>query len=211
MLKAVTAEMFREQYEDVFSGDARWQSLEVPTGDRFAWEADSTYIRNPPFFEGITLQPAPLNDITGARVLAVLGDSITTDHISPAGSIKKDSPAGKYLIAHGVQPADFNSYGARRGNHEVMMRGTFANIRLRNQLAPGTEGGWTTHQPVGRRDDHLRRRDAVQGARACRWSSWRAKNTGRDRRATGPRRARCCSASASSLPRASNASTAATS
>ena len=145
----MTAEMFREQYADVFTGDQRWQTLDVPTGDRFAWEADSTYIRNPPFFEGITLRPAPLKDISGARVLAVLGDSITTDHISPAGSIKKDSPAGQYLIAHGVQPADFNSYGARRGNHEVMMRGTFANIRLRNQLAPGTEGGWTTHQPVG--------------------------------------------------------------
>ena len=149
MLQAVDAEMFREQYADVFSGDERWQSLDVPTGDRFAWEPDSTYVRNPPFFDGITLQPAPLADITGARVLAVLGDSITTDHISPAGSIKKDSPAGKYLIAHGVQPRDFNSYGARRGNHEVMMRGTFANIRLRNQLAPGTEGGWTTYQPDG--------------------------------------------------------------
>ena len=109
----------------------------------------STYIRNPPFFEGITLEPTPPTDITGARALALLGDSITTDHISPAGSIKKDSPAGKYLMARGVQPADFNSYGARRGNHEVMMRGTFANIRLRNQLAPGTEGGWTTFQPGG--------------------------------------------------------------
>jgi aconitate hydratase len=149
MLRAVTAEMFRAQYADVFSGDARWQSLQVPTGDRFAWDVDSTYIRNPPFFDGITLQPAPLSDIAGARVLALLGDSITTDHISPAGAIKKDSPAGKYLMEHGVQPADFNSYGARRGNHEVMMRGTFANVRLRNQLAPGTEGGWTTHQPSG--------------------------------------------------------------
>ena len=149
MLKAVTADLFREQYKDVFSGDSRWQSLEVPAGDRFAWEPDSTYIRNPPFFEGLTLQPTPLNDITGARALALLGDSITTDHISPAGSIKKDSPAGKYLIANGVEPDDFNSYGARRGNHEVMMRGTFANIRLRNQLAPGTEGGYTIHQPDG--------------------------------------------------------------
>ena len=120
----------------------------MPTGDRFAWEPDSTYVRNPPFFDDMTLEPAPLTDIAGARALAVLGDSITTDHISPAGSIKKDSPAGKYLIEHGVQPADFNSYGARRGNHEVMMRGTFANIRLRNQLAPGTEGGWTTYQPA---------------------------------------------------------------
>jgi aconitate hydratase len=149
MLRAVNAEMFREQYADVFGGDARWRSLSVPTGDRFVWEDDSTYIRNPPFFEGLSLEPTPPTNITGARALALLGDSITTDHISPAGSIKKDSPAGKYLVAHGVQPSDFNSYGARRGNHEVMMRGTFANIRLRNQLAPGTEGGWTTYQPGG--------------------------------------------------------------
>jgi aconitate hydratase len=149
MLTAVRADMFREQYADVFSGDERWQSLKTPTGDRFAWEPDSTYIRNPPFFEGLTLQPSPLEDIVGGRVLALLGDSITTDHISPAGAIKKDSPAGKYLVEHGVKPQDFNSYGARRGNHEVMMRGTFANVRLRNQLAPGTEGGWTTYQPDG--------------------------------------------------------------
>jgi aconitate hydratase len=133
----------------VFSGDDRWKDLQVPTGDRFAWRSDSTYIRNPPFFEHLTMETTPVTDITGARALAILGDSITTDHISPAGSIKKDSPAGKYLIEHGVQPHDFNSYGARRGNHEVMMRGTFANIRLRNQLAPGTEGGWTTYQPAG--------------------------------------------------------------
>jgi aconitate hydratase A / 2-methylisocitrate dehydratase len=149
MLTSVTSAMFREQYADVFSGDDRWKNLKVPGGDRFAWEADSTYIRNPPFFETITMDTAPVRDITGARLLALLGDSITTDHISPAGSIKKDSPAGKYLMEHGVQPGDFNSYGARRGNHEVMMRGTFANVRLRNQLAPGTEGGWTTHQPGG--------------------------------------------------------------
>ena len=149
MLSSVTADMFREQYADVFSGDERWQSLRVPTGDRFAWEPDSTYIRNPPFFEGLSMETAPVRDITNARVLALLGDSITTDHISPAGSIKKDSPAGKYLIAHGVEARDFNSYGARRGNHEVMMRGTFANVRLRNQLAPGTEGGWTAYQPGG--------------------------------------------------------------
>ena len=149
MLRAVHPGMFREQYADVFTGDERWRSLDVPTGDRFAWEPDSTYIRNPPFFDGVTLQPAPLEDIAGARALALLGDSITTDHISPAGSIRKDSPAGQYLIAQGVQPSDFNSYGARRGNHEVMMRGTFANVRLRNLLAPGTEGGWTTYQPDG--------------------------------------------------------------
>ena len=149
MLRAVNAEMFREQYADVFGGDARWRSLDVPTGDRFSWDPESTYIRHPPFLEGLTLEPAPLADITGARALALLGDSITTDHISPAGSIKKDSPAGKYLIERGVQPGDFNSYGARRGNHEVMMRGTFANTRLRNQIAPGTEGGWTQYQPGG--------------------------------------------------------------
>jgi aconitate hydratase A / 2-methylisocitrate dehydratase len=149
MLACVTSDMFRAQYADVFKGDERWQKLQVPTGDRFAWADDSTYIRNPPFFEKLTMETAPVRDITGARVLALLGDSITTDHISPAGSIKKDSPAGRYLIAHGVDPKDFNSYGARRGNHEVMMRGTFANIRLRNQLAPGTEGGWTTYQPGG--------------------------------------------------------------
>jgi len=149
MLRAVTSDMFREQYADVFHGDDRWRSLPVPTGDRFVWDADSTYIRNPPFFEQITMTAPPLADVSGGRVLALLGDSVTTDHISPAGSIKKDSPAGKYLIAHGVEPHDFNSYGARRGNHEVMMRGTFANIRLRNQLAPGTEGGWTSYQPDG--------------------------------------------------------------
>jgi aconitate hydratase len=149
MLKAVTSDMFREQYADVFKGDERWQKLAVPTGDRFEWEADSTYIRNPPFFENITMETSAVKDITGARVLALLGDSITTDHISPAGSIKKDSPAGRYLIEHGVEPRDFNSYGARRGNHEVMMRGTFANVRLRNQIAPGTEGGWTTYLPGG--------------------------------------------------------------
>src|SRR3954467_3345054 len=149
MLTSVTSEMFRSQYADVFHGDDRWRNLQVPGGDRFAWEADSTYIRNPPFFEHITMETTPVRDITGARALALLGDSITTDHISPAGSIKKDSPAGKYLIAHGVNPKDFNSYGARRGNHEVMMRGTFANVRLRNLLAPGTEGGFTAHQPNG--------------------------------------------------------------
>jgi aconitate hydratase len=149
MLRAVSADHFRKQYGHVFEGDERWQTLDVPTGDRFVWDSDSTYVRHPPFLDGMTMQPPALTDITGARVLALLGDSITTDHISPAGSIKKDSPAGKYLIEHGVAPADFNSYGARRGNHEVMMRGTFANTRLRNQLAPGTEGGWTTYQPDG--------------------------------------------------------------
>ena len=147
MLQSVRQEMFREQYSTVFNGDKRWQGLEIPQGERFNWDESSTYIRNPPFFEGLTLQPTPPTDLRGARVLAMLGDSVTTDHISPAGSIPADSPAGKYLIANGVSVRDFNSYGARRGNHEVMMRGTFANIRLRNQIAPGTEGGWTTLLP----------------------------------------------------------------
>src|SRR5690606_35858344 len=145
MLTALSADMFREQYASVFEGDALWQGLPVPTGDRFAWEGDSTYIRKPPFRENLTREPAPPQEIEGARVLALLGDSITTDHISPAGAIRADTPAGQYLIEQGVQPRDFNSYGSRRGNHEVMMRGTFANVRLRNQLAPGTEGGWTTY------------------------------------------------------------------
>jgi aconitate hydratase len=145
LLGALSADMYRQRYSSVFAGDAHWQGLPVPTGDRFAWERDSTYIRRPPFVEHLSKEPAQPKDVTGARVLALLGDSITTDHISPAGSIKADSPAGKYLQAHGVAAKDFNSYGARRGNHEVMMRGTFANVRLKNQLAPGTEGGWTTY------------------------------------------------------------------
>ncbi len=149
MAKAVTTEMFNASYKDVFAGDSRWQGLKVPEGSTFVWEGDSTYIRKPTFLEGMTMTPPAAVDITGARALAVLGDSVTTDHISPAGSIKTDSPAGKYLIEKGVKPVDFNSYGARRGNHEVMMRGTFANVRLRNQLAPGTEGGWTLYQPGG--------------------------------------------------------------
>ena len=149
MLVGVKSEMFQRQYANVFEGDERWRSLPVPTGDLFEWDERSTYVRKPPFVEHITREPAPLSDIRNARVLALLGDSITTDHISPAGSIPADTPAGKYLIAQGVKPGDFNSYGARRGNHEVMMRGTFANTRLRNQLAPGTEGGWTAHQPLG--------------------------------------------------------------
>ena len=146
---AVRREMFEEQYAGVFEGDERWRGLPAPEAQRFQWDPESTYIRNPPFFDGIELTPMPLRDLHGARVLAVLGDSVTTDHISPAGSIPADSPAGGYLMAKGVEPRDFNSYGARRGNHEVMMRGTFANIRLRNQLAPGTEGGWTILQPEG--------------------------------------------------------------
>jgi aconitate hydratase len=149
MLQAVSAEMFRAQYARVFEGDELWRALPVPSGDRFTWDDSSTYIRRPPFLEGLTAEPTPPAEIVGARVLALLGDSITTDHISPAGAIKADSPAGAYLMAQGVQPRDFNSYGSRRGNHEVMMRGTFANVRLRNHLAPGTEGGWTSYLPEG--------------------------------------------------------------
>ncbi|WP_249714922.1 aconitate hydratase [Rhizomonospora bruguierae] len=140
---AVASEMFSRDYADVFAGDEQWQGLPTPTGDTFAWQDDSTYVRKPPYFEGMTADPRPVEDIAGARVLAKLGDSVTTDHISPAGSIKADSPAGRYLSGHGVERRDFNSYGSRRGNHEVMIRGTFANIRLRNQIAPGTEGGFT--------------------------------------------------------------------
>jgi aconitate hydratase len=142
---AVQSDMFRKSYAEVFEGDERWASLELPTGELFAWDEESTYVRRPPFFDGLDREPAQIGDIEGARTLAMLGDSVTTDHISPAGSIKRESPAGRYLIEHGVAPKDFNSYGSRRGNHEVMMRGTFANIRLRNQLAPGTEGGVTAY------------------------------------------------------------------
>ena len=145
------AEMFTTSYADVFTGDDRWRFLDVPDTDTFSWAPDSTYVRQPPYFDGMTRDPVPLTDITGARVLAKLGDSVTTDHISPAGSIRYDSPAGKYLSEHGIERKDFNSYGSRRGNHEVMIRGTFANVRLRNQLAPGTEGGFTRDltQPDG--------------------------------------------------------------
>jgi len=149
MRDSVSSDMFRKEYADVFTGDEHWRALPIPEGDLYAWDSKSTYIKHPPYFEGMQLKPSALTDLHHMRALAVLGDSVTTDHISPAGSIPSDSPAGKYLIARGVQPKDFNSYGARRGNHEVMMRGTFANIRLRNLLAPGTEGGWTIHQPSG--------------------------------------------------------------
>ena len=139
--------MYRHQYSTVTDGDNNWQSLKFPDGETYGWEPDSTYIRKAPYFDGMTAKPAPVEDIHGARVLAVLGDSVTTDHISPAGSIKLNGPAGKYLTEHGVKPSDFNSYGSRRGNHEVMVRGTFANVRLRNKLAPGTEGGVTRLLP----------------------------------------------------------------
>jgi aconitate hydratase len=147
--EAVRADMFRKSYGEVFAGDEHWNGLEVPVGERFAWDEGSSYVRLPPYFEDMPAAPAPVQDVDGARVLALLGDSVTTDHISPAGSIKRDGPAGAYLQSLGVAPRDFNSYGSRRGNHEVMVRGTFANIRLRNQLAPGTEGGVTRHLPDG--------------------------------------------------------------
>jgi aconitate hydratase len=145
----IDSDMFKSSYEGVFSGDANWNAISSPEGEIYTWDEASTYVKNPPYFDGMTADPAPVAEIHGARVLALLGDSITTDHISPAGGIAPDSPAAKYLESHGVKRSDFNSYGSRRGNHEVMMRGTFANIRLRNQLAPGTEGGWTKHQPDG--------------------------------------------------------------
>src|SRR5271166_4774195 len=148
--KYITGDLFQKSYSDVFKGDERWRSLDVPQGETFAWDESSTYVKNPPYFENMPKTPAPVGDISGARVLCYLGNSVTTDHISPAGSIKPNSPAGQYLIAHGVQPVDFNSYGSRRGNHEIMMRGTFANVRLRNKLTPEREGAYTRHLPDGK-------------------------------------------------------------
>ena len=146
---SVSGELFRGRYADVFTGDETWRALDTPAGDLYAWDRDSTYVRRPPYFEGMALEPPGVEDISGARCLVQLGDSVTTDHISPAGSIKPDSPAGTYLVEHGVERREFNSYGSRRGNHEVMMRGTFANVRLRNLLVPGSEGTWTVHVPSG--------------------------------------------------------------
>ena len=148
--RTINSSMFKSSYGSVFEGDANWKGIDSPTGEIYTWDAASTYVKNPPYFEGMGKEPDPVTNIEGARVLALLGDSVTTDHISPAGGIAADGPAAQYLEAQGVKPSDFNSYGSRRGNHEVMMRGTFANIRLRNQLAPGTEGGWTCHQPSGK-------------------------------------------------------------
>ncbi|MGA2214856.1 MAG: aconitate hydratase AcnA, partial [Bryobacteraceae bacterium] len=147
--RSVRAEMFQKEYSEVFQGDDRWKSVKVPAGELYDWSEKSTYIRKPPYFDDMVDPATSVQDLSGLRVLAMLGDSVTTDHISPAGNIPADSPAGKFLIEHGVKPGDFNSYGARRGNHEVMVRGTLANIRLRNLLAPGTEGGWTVHVPTG--------------------------------------------------------------
>ena len=146
---SVREELFHEEYRDVFTGDERWRALPVPEGESFAWGDESTYVRQPPYFEGMPREPQPVPDIEGARCLVILGDSVTTDHISPAGSIKPESPAGKYLLEHGVERREFNSYGSRRGNHEVLVRGTFANVRLRNLLVPGSEGSWTAHLPDG--------------------------------------------------------------
>ncbi|HJN45168.1 MAG: aconitate hydratase AcnA [Acidobacteria bacterium] len=165
MAAAVRTEQFTSKYAGVFEGDERWRGLAAPTGQRFAWDGDSTYVRHPPFFESLSPEPAPPTDVIGARVLALLGDSVTTDHISPAGAIPGDGPAGTYLISRGVDPQNFNSFGSRRGNHEVMMRGTFANIRLRNQLAPGTEGGWTRYQPD---DEEMSIYDAAMRYRVAR-------------------------------------------
>ena len=147
--RTIRSEMFSQSYADVYTGDEHWRSLPVPAGDLFAWEPDSTYVRQPPYFEGMSREAGTVEDVHGARCLVWIGDSVTTDHISPAGSIKPDSPAGRYLIEHGVERKDFNSYGSRRGNHEVLVRGTFANVRLRNLLVPGSEGTWTVHVPSG--------------------------------------------------------------
>jgi aconitate hydratase len=146
---SVEGAMFTRTYADVYTGDERWSSLEIPSGDLYEWDPESTYVRLPPYFDGMPAQPAPVEDVHGARCLVMLGDSVTTDHISPAGAIRPDSPAGAYLNEHGVERRDFNSYGSRRGNHEVMVRGTFANVRLRNQLVEGSEGTWTAHLPDG--------------------------------------------------------------
>ena len=207
---SLTSDMFRTRYASVFDGDDYWQQVPVAVGQTYAWEDASTYVQNPPYFAGMTMTPAPVTDVTDARVLALLGDSVTTDHISPAGSIGPSTPAGRYLTEHGVERHDFNSYGARRGNHEVMMRGTFANVRLRNLLAPGTEGGVTLHLPDG---DETSIFDAAMRTptRVCRSSCWPAASTGRGAAATGRPRARPSSACAPSSPRASSASTGPTS
>ena len=160
---SISSDMFRKSYDGVFDGDARWRGMDIPAADRFRWDSTSTYVQNPPYFDDMSMTPRGIPTIRGARMLALLGDSITTDHISPAGAIKPDSPAGRFLQGRQIPPREFNSYGSRRGNHEIMMRGTFANIRLRNRAAPGTEGGWTIHQPSGERmtiyDAAMRYRD----------------------------------------------------
>ncbi|MGH3130917.1 MAG: aconitate hydratase, partial [Gaiellaceae bacterium] len=149
MTAAIRQDMFQDTYADVFTGDEAWRELEIPSGNLYEWREESTYVRRPPYFDGMPIEPGTVDDIAGARCLVMVGDSVTTDHISPAGAISPDSPAGRYLIEHGVERKAFNSYGSRRGNHEVMVRGTFANVRLRNLLVPGSEGTWTAHLPDG--------------------------------------------------------------
>ena len=192
---SISTDMFTHEYASVFEGDERWRALPTPDSEVFEWDVNSTYVRKPPYFDGMTIETTPVSDIAGARVLAKLGDSVTTDHISPAGSIKADSPAGTYLQQHGVDRKDFNSYGSRRGNHEVMIRGTFANIRLKNQLLDGVEGGYTVTSPsrTARRRSSTTRASTTR-QRVRRWSSSPARSTARARAATGRRRAPTCSA-----------------
>ncbi len=205
---AVRSDMFTATYETVFDGDERWRRLDTPTGERFEWDPASTYVRRPPFLTGITAEPPPVDaNVVGARALAHLGDSITTDHISPAGATSPDSPSGRWLLQQGVGRADFNSYGARRGNHEVMLHGTFANGRIHNQLAGGAEGGVTVHLPDG---EEMSIYDAAVRYRqeGVPLIVLAGKDTAPARLATGPRRAPRCSACAPFWPRASSASTA---
>ena len=193
---AIESDMFRKSYGEVFEGDENWESLEIPEGDRYEWGEDSTYVKRPPYFEGMPADaPEGFDEIKGARVIALLGDSVTTDHISPAGAIKKDTPGGQYLIENGVEQREFNSYGSRRGNHEVMMRGTFANVRLRNQLAPGTEGGYTKKDGEETFIFDAAMEYADEDVPLCVLAG-KEYGSG-SARATGPPRARACSASGS--------------
>ena len=203
MASSIDSAIFTREYSTVTAGDQNWQQLKFPTSDVYQWEADSTYIRKAPYFDGIPATPAPVEDIRSARVLAVLGDSVTTDHISPAGSIKLNSPAGKYLTGHGVKPADFNSYGSRRGNHEVMVRGTFANVRLRNKLAPGTEGGLIGLLPEG---EQMSIFDASvkYAERGTPLVILAERDLARDLRAIGRRRVQSCLEFGLSSPRATS-------
>ena len=188
MDKAIHPGMFNKMYGNVWDGNEEWNAIPVSGGQLYEWSEASTYIQEPPFFTELTPELPELADIEGARALALLGDSVTTDHISPAGDIPNDSPAGQYLREHGLEKKDFNSYGSRRGNDRVMLRGTFANIRIKNQLVPGVEGGYTIHMPEPRADVHLRRRDTLQGRGQRRSSSSPAKSTAPDHRAIGRRR-----------------------
>ena len=203
---SLTSDMFRRRYSSVFEGDERWQAIGTATGDTFSWDPTSTYVLRPTFLQGLSMTPDPVTDVAGAHVLAKLGDSVTTDHISPAGNIKPTTPAGTYLLDHDVRQVDFNSYGTRRGNHEVMVRGTFANIRLRNQLAPGTEGGITVHLPDGRQTSIFGPPSSTRPT-GYPWSCWPARSTGRGPRATGRPRARDSSGCAPSSPSPTSAST----